>query len=346
VRVFNPFEISVLEPLARIARYLGLKLYGIFLSPGGTFSLASLLCALCIILLVLGHKYRKRKRPIGFRLLVRAVFPKKIMLSRSTRTDVWFFAFNTMVAGLLFGWAILSAHVVSSFVNNSLVAGLGAPTPSSSPAWVAMTVMTIAAFIAYEFGYWLDHYLSHKVPFLWEFHKVHHQAEVLTPITNFRVHPVDSIVFVNILAVTMGTTAGVIDYLFGKPVASFSPFNVNALILVETYLLDHLHHTQFWIPFTGWLGRILISPAHHQIHHSTNPIHFDKNMGSCLALFDWMFGTLCIPKTENEHISFGVTPRAEDPHSVQESLINPVVRAAGHLNPFGDRPAVVEATQK
>jgi sterol desaturase/sphingolipid hydroxylase (fatty acid hydroxylase superfamily) len=200
-----------------------------------------------------------------------------------------------------------------------------------------MATLTVAAFLAYEFGYWLDHYLSHRIPFLWEFHKVHHQAEVLTPLTNFRVHPVDSIVFVNILAITMGTTDGALNYVFGKPIAAFTPFNVNALILAGTYLLDHLHHTQFWIPFTGWLGRIFISPAHHQIHHSTNPIHFNKNMGSCLAIFDWMFGTLYIPKIENERLTFGVEPRADDPHSVQEGLISPVIRAAGHVNPFGER---------
>ena len=45
-------------------------------------------------------------------------------------------------------------------------------------------------FLAYELGYWLNHYLSHRIAFLWEFHKVHHSATVLTPLTNFRVHPI------------------------------------------------------------------------------------------------------------------------------------------------------------
>ena len=42
-------------------------------------------------------------------------------------------------------------------------------------------VITAMLFLSYELGYWFNHWLSHKVPVLWEFHKVHHSATVLTP---------------------------------------------------------------------------------------------------------------------------------------------------------------------
>ena len=64
------------------------------------------------------------------------------------------------------------------------------------------------------------------------------------------------------------------------------------------YVYVHLQHSQVWIAFTGWLGRLFMSPAHHQIHHSSNPAHFNKNLGSCLALWDWMFGTLHVPSAD------------------------------------------------
>jgi sterol desaturase/sphingolipid hydroxylase (fatty acid hydroxylase superfamily) len=35
------------------------------------------------------------------------------------------------------------------------------------------------------------------------------------------------------------------------------------------------------------------------VHHSANPKHFNKNFGSCLALWDWMFGTLYMPQSVN-----------------------------------------------
>ena len=139
-------------------------------------------------------------------------------------------------------------------------------------------------FLAYELGYWLNHYLSHRIAFLWEFHKVHHTATVLTPLTNFRVHPVYMCIFLNILSLFTGLANGVGDYLFGQSPGQYGVNETNLILVFFIYLYVHLQHTQLWIPFTGWLGRVFMSPAHHQIHHSSDPAHFNKNMGSCLAL--------------------------------------------------------------
>ena len=71
------------------------------------------------------------------------------------------------------------------------------------------------------------------------------------------------------------------------------------------------------------LGRIFVSPAHHQVHHSGNPKHFNKNFGSCLALWDWMFGTLYVPEKEREPLSFGFPDRA-DAHTFKGELVDPL----------------------
>ena len=76
---------------------------------------------------------------------------------------------------------------------------------------------------------------------------------------------------------------------------------------------------------------MIMSPAHHQIHHSTNPVHFDKNFGAHLAVMDWLAGTLHVPSKEPEKLTFGVEPDGTDPHSVTGTLIAPLVRAAGRL---------------
>src|SRR5579864_248392 len=78
-------------------------------------------------------------------------------------------------------------------------------------------------------------------------------------------------------------------------------------VLFAVYMAGwgHLQHSQFWLSCTGLAGRIFLSPAHHQIHHSNNPIHFDKNFGAGLAVWDWLFGTLHIPQRFNEHLRFG-----------------------------------------
>jgi sterol desaturase/sphingolipid hydroxylase (fatty acid hydroxylase superfamily) len=323
----------VLDFLSAVLAHVGAKLAGIFLSLG-TFSLAAAVTALCVATLFLGLRRPRERRQIPLKVLVRALFPRKLWQSPSSLADVWFFAFNFFLAGVLLGWAIVSYHLVSSTVGSSLAGALGALPPAPLPKPVAIALLTLALFLAYELGYWIDHYLAHNIPFLWEFHKVHHQAEVLTPLTNFRVHPVDSIVFYNIQAVVMGITGGLVNYGLGEPVQPFTIAGSNVLVLTFTYLVGHLQHSHFWIVFTGVWGRLFLSPAHHQIHHSTNPMHFNKNLGACLGIWDWLFGTLHVPGRKREKLNFGVEPKVGNVHGLHAGIVAPVARAFALVKPL------------
>jgi sterol desaturase/sphingolipid hydroxylase (fatty acid hydroxylase superfamily) len=327
-----------LEHAAQIALALlwrlAAQLESVLLSPSSDSSILSLVTALLVALLFMGLNRRRTRRRVRLRALMRAIFPRRLMRSPSSRMDVWYFLLNSFVVGALLGWAVASNHVIATTINGWLVAALGAREPTQLSDLATMVILTVALFLAYELGYWVDHYLSHTVPLLWEFHKVHHSAEVLSPLTNARIHPVNGLIFVNILALFMGTTEGALTWAFGGPAQQFSVANANVIIVAFTYLLAHLHHTHFWIAFTGVWGRVLISPAHHQIHHSTNPIHFNKNLGSCLAIWDWLFGTLHIPARKRERLRFGVDPDPSGRHTVTEGLIAPVAAALGHARPL------------
>jgi sterol desaturase/sphingolipid hydroxylase (fatty acid hydroxylase superfamily) len=313
--------------------YVAAKLVQLFLAPG-TFSLASLLSALCIATLFLGLKRQRRRKPLRAKVLLRALFPKRLRHSASTRADVFFFVFSVFLVGLMFGWAVLSFQVIESATNHVLASTFGSLHPAQWSELQVAAVMTVVLFVAYELGYWIDHYLSHNVPFLWEFHKVHHTAEVLSPLTNFRVHPVDTIVFNNILALVMGVAGGLATWLLGQSVAPLTIAGSNVIVLAFFFLIGHLQHTHFWIAFTGVWGRILLSPAHHQIHHSTDPAHFNRNLGSFLAVWDWMFGTLYVPTKAREKLTFGVEPKPENVHSVSDGLVAPLVRSMAHVRPL------------
>jgi sterol desaturase/sphingolipid hydroxylase (fatty acid hydroxylase superfamily) len=165
------------------------------------------------------------------------------------------------------------------------------------------------------------------VPVLWELHKVHHSAEVLTPLTTFRMHPLDTFVFGNILAVTAAVANGVVAYLFGDTTYQYALSGTNIILVVFVHLYVHLQHTHVWIAFRGILGRVFLSPAHHQIHHSTNPIHFNKNLGSCLAIWDWLFGTLHVPAKEREKLAFGIQPAYPDANTITGEFLSPFGRA-------------------
>lgn len=310
-----------------------------FLSPGSHISLLSLFSALCVAFVVLAARRYKKGRRIRLKPLLRALFPKRIVLSKSSMADAGYFYFNVFVFGILFGWALLSYNTLSRSVADLLTNALGAMPPAPWPVFVSRSIITVMLFLAYELGYWLNHYLSHRIPFLWEFHKVHHSATVLTPLTNFRVHPIYMCVFVNILAVSMGFANGLGDYLLGQPASQYGLSETNIILVFFIYFYVHLQHSELWISFTGWLGHLMMSPAHHQIHHSRNPVHFNKNLGSCLALWDWMFGTLYIPAADREPLEFGVEPDREHAHTIRGELIAPFVRATLVLKERFEKPA-------
>lgn len=166
---------------------------------------------------------------------------------------------------------------------------------------------------------------------------------MLTPLTVWRVHPFDTLKFYNILAVVMAAANGFGNYIFGKTVYQFSISDSNLLLVLFVHAYTHLQHTHLWISFRGLLGRIFLSPAHHQVHHSDNPIHFNKNLGSCLAVWDWAFGTLYIPRKEPEKLSYGVDPNDREVHTVAGGLIAPVYHAIAHIKPMV--PKLIPAPQ-
>jgi sterol desaturase/sphingolipid hydroxylase (fatty acid hydroxylase superfamily) len=308
-----------------------------FFAPGSHASLLSLVGAFLIAFaFLIFRRYRKGRR-IRVKALLRALFPRYIVGSKSTLADLGYFYFNIFLFGLVFGWALLSYEVVSHSVAQGLTAAFGPRQPTALPPYVYRTAITILLFLAYELGYWLNHYLSHRIPFLWEFHKVHHSATVLTPLTNFRVHPVYMCIFLNILALFIGAANGSGNYIFGQTTHQYVLSENNIILVFFIYLYVHLQHTRLWISFTGWLGHLFMSPAHHQIHHSRNPAHFNKNLGSCLALWDWMFGTLYVPAAEPEKLEFGVDPDRPNAHTIRGELFAPFGRAALLLKPLIDR---------
>ena len=300
---------------------------------GAQLSISSLACALVISATYFVWQRLKRGRRVRARTILRALFPRRILRHRSNQADIGYLLFSVFVFGLAFGWAILSYQVVTNAIIDGLVAVFGPSSPSALPVFVSRAAITAMLFLAYELGYWFNHWLSHKVPFLWEFHKVHHTAEVLTPLTNFRVHPIYALIFANILALSAATANGFGHYWFGDTAYQYAFNDTNIILVLFIHAYVHLQHSHIWIAFTGALGRIFISPAHHQVHHSDNPKHYNTNFGSCLALWDWLFGTLYVPQKTREPLRFGV-PGHTDAHTVKAEMFRPFAEAAAHLKPM------------
>lgn len=331
-------------------QFLYVQARGLLIGFGAHLSLSSLAVALVVSAGFFAWQRHRRGRRIRAKTILRALFPRRILRSPSLQADIGYLFFNVFVFGLAFGWAILSYQFITNALIGGLVALFGAATPSTLPVYVSRGAITVILFLAYELGYWFNHWLSHKVPLLWEFHKVHHSAEVLTPLTNFRVHPVYAWIFANIIAISAAVANGVGKYWFGDTAYQYALNDTNIILVLFIHAYVHLQHTHMWIAFRGVLGRVFISPAHHQVHHSDNPKHYNKNYGSCLALWDWMFGTLYIPEKKREALNFGFAGHP-DAHTIKGELVGPFVEAAGHLKPLlpkgaAENPAIPVAKRR
>jgi sterol desaturase/sphingolipid hydroxylase (fatty acid hydroxylase superfamily) len=297
------------------------------LSPSSVCSIYSLGFATLIAFVWLSRRRKSRGRPVVLRPLARAIFSRRVLLHRSTFADLAYCVIGLATFGAVLGWAVLSTSSISDGVAGLLTRGLGPARHLRAPDWVLNAVRTLALFLAYELGFFVDHTLKHRIPALWELHKAHHSAEVLTPLVNFRVHPLDSLILANNLALFIGVIGGFAQYALGRKAVSFTLFDQNVLMLLYIYLTAQLQHSEIWIPFTGVWGRVLMSPAHHQLHHSADPAHFNCNLGASLAIWDWLAGSLRIPQAEPPRLAFGVSGHTHDPHGVMGLIVDPAINA-------------------
>ena len=169
----------------------------------------------------------------------------------------------------------------------------------------------LGVFLISDFASYWTHRAFHT-RWLWEFHKVHHAAPVLVPLTASRVHFLEKIADNLLSLVLLSAYAGTFWYLCGGQVSRYTLFGVTYLVFIFNCLAASLRHSHVWLSFGPRLEHVINSPAQHQIHHSDAPQHFHKNFGTNLSIWDWMFGTLYTTTGTPEKIRFGTAER--DPH--------------------------------
>jgi sterol desaturase/sphingolipid hydroxylase (fatty acid hydroxylase superfamily) len=313
------FAQTLLSPLQPVVAAL--------LAPSSICSIYSLGLAILIAFAWLAWRRKSRGRPVLLRTMARAVFSRRVLLHRSTFADLAYCVIGLATLGAILGWALVSTSWISDGVAMLLRRGLGPAPQWRASDWLLNALRTLALFLAYELGFFVDHWLKHRILALWELHKAHHSAEVLTPLVNFRVHPLDSLILANNLALFIGVIGGVAQYGLGRKAVSFTLFDQNVLMLLYIYLTAQLQHSEIWIPFTGIWGRVFMSPAHHQLHHSADPAHFNCNLGASLAIWDWLAGSLRMPSIEPPGLAFGASGHRHDPHGVMGLVVDPALNA-------------------
>lgn len=273
-------------------------------SPQKRIFIGYLLVAFAIAIIFITHRYR-HKMTASQR--IRYVFSSKVWLSHSSRADMKLWLINRLVFGNLI-LRFLTKTAVATAVYFWLLEILGSTQAplENTPAWLASLIFTLLLFILDDYGRFWVHRLLHKVPMLWEFHKVHHSAEVLTPITVFRTHPVEGLLFSLVGILVQGAVVGSAIGIFGGQVSLATIIGANIFSFTFHLVGSNLRHSHIPIRYPRVVEYWFISPAQHQIHHSLAKRHYDKNFGVTFACWDRWHNSFHF--SEKARVRFGLRP--------------------------------------
>lgn len=227
---------------------------------------------------------------------------------RSFVHDLLFFVVNSYLALFLLtpNLAVLM-HGIESYVNDCLQ-GIFTNGFTLEGGHSIHWYYTFISVVAYDLAFFLVHLLAHKNRFIWRFHRVHHTAKILTPITVFRIHPFEMMFMAVITTASVALVYGVFKFFWPNQLTLVSVWGINGFLFLFYFTGYHLRHSAVWFSYGPILERILISPAQHQVHHSCKPVHRDKNMGLIFSVWDGLFGTLYITN-KREQLEFGLTKK-------------------------------------
>lgn len=231
---------------------------------------------------------------------IRFVFPWRIYGAKSARQDYVLLVLNKLIKSALFPLVVFTMVPVALGTSALFEAVFGYITPLTLPAVVIVIIFTFVLFVADDFTRFVLHYLLHRNAFLWEFHRVHHSAQVLTPFTIYRSHPVENLLYAMRMALTQGIVVGCCYYFLGPTLKMADILGANVFVFLFNLCGSNLRHSHIWLSWGDKIEGVFISPAQHQIHHSADPKHFNSNYGSALACWDRMTSTLIKSSKVNE----------------------------------------------
>ena len=155
----------------------------------------------------------------------------------------------------------------------------------------------VLLFFLVDFSFYFEHRCEHFSRVLWAVHVTHHSSKEYNLTTGFR-----SSVF-----------RPFVNFWFFIPwvILGFNPLDI-LLMDAICQIYGILVHTQYVRKMPRWFETFFVSPAHHRVHHASNIVYLDKNMGMVLILWDRIFGTYQ-DELETEKVVFGLTKKLDHP---------------------------------
>ena len=238
-------------------------------------------------------------------IMAEILFPKKKRIHN--RKDRWITnglitLINTASVNIVHIAIPLIAIVAAIDVSNGK---MGLFNIINFPIWIEI-ILTV---IILDFIIWGQHLLSHKIPFVWRFHRMHHTDRDLDVTTAVRFHPFEIIfsMFIKITSI----------YILGA--------SAIAVIIFEIMLngMAMFNHANLRIPFRieNILRKFIVTPDLHRIHHSIYIDEHNKNFGFSLSIWDKIFKCyLDQPRYGHKDMKLGLKWQNDKPTKLGWSL--------------------------
>ncbi|OEK07868.1 sterol desaturase [Flavivirga aquatica] len=226
------------------------------------------------------------------------VFPwrkKQSIFRKDFWLDIFYMFFNFFLLNLIILIA-LSNTVAQIF--NDLLTSIGLSIYSFQlfdvddlPKWLGLLIF----FLVSDFVQWNTHRLLHRIPFLWNFHKIHHSVKEMGFAAHLRYHWMEPVVYKSLLYI---------------PISIIGNYNAKDVSIVYFFaiIIGHLNHANLGWDY-GIFKYIFNNPKMHIWHHAKQlPKHvrFGVNYGLTLSIWDYIFKTDYIPNSGKD-IELGFT---------------------------------------
>ena len=207
------------------------------------------------------------------------------------RKDFWldafymyfnFFIFTTIISGV---YALISNAFSSVGIEMN---SLSIIDIKALPTWIGLLIF----FVLLDFVQWFTHVLLHKIPFFWQFHKVHHSVKEMGFAAHLSYHWMENILYKPFKTIAIMLLGGF------EPTQAF-------MVHFVAITIGHLNHANLALDW-GPLKYLLNNPVMHLYHHAKSlpKGRFGVNFGISLSVWDYLFNTSYVPK-KNPHLTLG-----------------------------------------
>ncbi len=204
------------------------------------------------------------------------------------RKDFWLDTFYMFFNFFLLNLIILIAlsNTVSTLFNDALasvgiyVSKFQLFNAENLPKWLGLVLF----FIVSDFVQWNTHRLLHRIPWLWNFHKVHHSVKEMGFAAHLRYHWMEPVVYKSLLYIPLAL------------IANYKSQDV-AIVYFFTIAVGHLNHANLGWDY-GVFKYIFNNPKMHIWHHAKalpKNVSYGVNYGLTLSLWDYIFKTAHVP---------------------------------------------------